>query len=222
MGHLPYARLQRLTQYLFYLRSLPSDSQRISAPMIADAMDYTDVLVRKDLAVIGRGRNKIGRNRKELIAQLEDYLGLQAPVPALFLTDRSCSGELGLWDNFVRVLCRVNVGDDMPQQTDLQQICRDRNIRLGILDVSPNHHRQACDTAVSAGIRIIWNISPVPIYPPENVTVYNEVLNSSLIRISHQLQWETQHTPCQNSKTGYNRSKIRQRLHVRNGHSGQA
>ena len=69
--------LQRLPLYLSYIKALPEDAPKnISATMIAEALQLNDVQVRKDLAsVSSSGKPKVGYNVKDLVAELESFLG---------------------------------------------------------------------------------------------------------------------------------------------------
>ena len=67
--------LSRLPVYLDHLRSLPEHSENISATALAKALGLGEVLVRKDLAKVSHaGRQRTGRNRARLIADIERYL----------------------------------------------------------------------------------------------------------------------------------------------------
>lgn len=70
------ATIGRLPQYLRYISSLPQEITTVSATGIAKALDLGEVQVRKDLgAVCGAGRPRVGYDRAELTACLEDCLG---------------------------------------------------------------------------------------------------------------------------------------------------
>ena len=69
--------LQRLPLYVSYLKSLPAEgAANVSATAIADALGLNDVQVRKDLASVSdSGRPKIGYITRDLVAEIENYLG---------------------------------------------------------------------------------------------------------------------------------------------------
>ena len=72
---IPVISLQRLPVYLNYLKSLPSDAEYVSSGGIAAALGMGEVLVRKDLAYTSAiGRPRVGYDRQELIAAIEEYL----------------------------------------------------------------------------------------------------------------------------------------------------
>ena len=67
--------LGRIPLYLKYLRSLPPNTESISATAIAAGLGLGDVQVRKDLGILcGSGKPKTGYVRLELIESLESYL----------------------------------------------------------------------------------------------------------------------------------------------------
>ena len=69
--------LKRLPSYLNYLKSLPEDTSDVSATAMAKALELGDVQVRKDLAkVSAAGRRRTGRNRYQLMQDIEVYLNL--------------------------------------------------------------------------------------------------------------------------------------------------
>ena len=70
------ATIGRLPQYLKYISSLPQEISTVSATGIAKALDLGEVQVRKDLGTVcGAGRPRVGYDRRELTACLEDCLG---------------------------------------------------------------------------------------------------------------------------------------------------
>ena len=76
--------LKRLPAYLDYLKSLPEEVENISATTMAKSLELGEVQVRKDLACISNtGRQKVGRPRQQLIAEIEDFLDLATKTGAV-------------------------------------------------------------------------------------------------------------------------------------------
>ena len=70
--------LKRMPYYLQHLKKLESDGvESISAPYIADILKLNEIQVRKDFAAISttRGKPKSGFKIKELIFNMENFLG---------------------------------------------------------------------------------------------------------------------------------------------------
>ena len=69
--------LRRLPAYLNYLKKVYTEGRKnISAKAIAEALGLGEIQVRKDIASASSGgRPKVGYSVKELILELEEYLG---------------------------------------------------------------------------------------------------------------------------------------------------
>ena len=85
--------LKRLPAYLAYLKSLPDTApDHISATTLANALGMGQVQVRKDLAIVSDGgRPKIGYLRKDLINDIEQFLGYDNTTDAVLIG----AGKLG-------------------------------------------------------------------------------------------------------------------------------
>ncbi|HHW24608.1 MAG TPA: redox-sensing transcriptional repressor Rex [Bacillota bacterium] len=193
--NIPISTLRRLPVYLHYLNSIKDKISNISATAIAEEFGLNDVQVRKDLgAVSGSGRPKTGYSVTELIAQLEEALGYGTKTKTILVG----AGNLGkallsysgfadygidiiaafdnnpaLWGTFVG-------GKPILPDIDLEAVCRDKKIMLGIITVPVEHAQEICDRLVACGIRAIWNFAPTILRVPEGVMVENENLASSL------------------------------------------
>ena len=58
---------------------------------------------------------------------------------------------------------------------------------VGILTVSPPYAQDIADIMVDAGIRAIWNFTPITLKVPDYVILQREELASSLTVLSHRL-----------------------------------
>ena len=61
------------------------------------------------------------------------------------------------------------------------------NIKIGILTVYPPYAQSIADIMVEAGIRAIWNFTPITLNVPDYVILQREELASSLAVLSHRL-----------------------------------
>ena len=66
----------------------------------------------------------------------------------------------------------------------LENFCREENIRLAILTVPAPAAQPIADRLAGCGIRAIWNFAPVILRVPDGVAVENENLASSLAILS--------------------------------------
>ncbi len=69
----------------------------------------------------------------------------------------------------------------------LPNMIRRMGIKIGILTVPGNAAQELSDVMVRAGIKAIWNFSPVKIKAPQDIIVQHENLASSLVVLSKKL-----------------------------------
>jgi redox-sensing transcriptional repressor len=199
--------LRRLPVYLHYLKSQKGKRENISATAIAQVFGLGDVQVRKDLGSIsGSGKPKTGYDVDELIAQIERYLDCGSENKSVLIGAGNLGKALmsyGGFDDFGlnvvaafdndESVCNDMIGDKKIYSMDmLSQICKENNIRLGIITVPASAAQGVCDTLIQLGIRAVWNFAPTILRVPEGVVVENENLASSLAILSKHLSDEGQ------------------------------
>ena len=70
----------------------------------------------------------------------------------------------------------------------MSKLVKRMNIRLAVLTV-PKAYAQSCaDMLVDAGVRGIWNFSPVKLNVPKDVHVENADLSAGLAALSHSIR----------------------------------
>lgn len=186
--------LQRLPLYLNYLRALPDEVGNISATTMAKSLGFGDVQVRKDLAqVSGAGRQKIGRSRQALIADIENYLDLATKTGAVVVGVGNLGHALLEYGGFAEFGINVLAGFDT-QPTGkwsktgksiypmgrLRSFCQNYEVGIGIITVPAACAQDVCDFLVDCGVKAIWNFAPTTLTVPEYVTVQNENLAVAL------------------------------------------
>lgn len=194
--------LKRLPLYLNHLKSLPENSENISATAIAKALDLGDVQVRKDLArVSDGGRRRTGRDREQLIKDIESFLDFSTTTEAIIVGAGKLGQALLDYRGFEKTGIDLIAGFDIRPKTaytehgkpiypmtQLESFCCRNNIRIGILAVPEENAQQACDLLVSCGIQAIWNFAPVYLNVPDHVVVQSENLAVSLTALRMQLK----------------------------------
>lgn len=194
--------LQRLPLYLSYIKALPEDSPKnISATTIAEALQLNDVQVRKDLAsVSSSGKPKVGYNVKDLIAELEAFLGYNDIDNAVIVGAGSLGKALLNYSGFKAYGLNIIAAFDLLNEptefqdktifpvTQLESFCRKVNIHIGIITVPAQSAQEICDLLVKSGVRAIWNFAPVHLVVPEGILVQNENMASSLALLSNHLR----------------------------------
>ena len=194
--------LQRLPMYLSYIKGLPEDAPKnISATTIAEALQLNDVQVRKDLAsVSSSGKPKVGYNVKDLIAELEAFLGYNDIDNAVIVGAGSLGKALLNYSGFKAYGLNIIAAFDLCEEptefqgktvfpiAQLESFCRKVNIHIGIITVPASSAQEICDLLVNSGIRAIWNFAPVHLVVPDGILVQNENMASSLALLSNHLR----------------------------------
>ena len=194
--------LRRLPVYLHYLKVIKDEYQSISATAIAEKFGLNDVQVRKDLAAVsGSGRPKTGYFTDELISQIESYLGCRSDTKTVLIGAGNLGQALMSYDGFddygidiiaafdtsEEVYGKMVNGKPILSSEDLEEVCLNKNIRLGIITVPAYGAQSVCDELVSYGVKAIWNFAPTILKVPDGVIVENENLASSLAVLSKHL-----------------------------------
>ena len=194
--------LQRLPMYLSYIKALPEDAPKnISATTIAEALQLNDVQVRKDLAsVSSSGKPKVGYNVKDLIAELEAFLGYNDIDNAVIVGAGSLGKALLNYSGFKAYGLNIIAAFDLCEEptefqgktvfpiAQLGSFCRKVNVHIGIITVPASSAQEICDLLVESGIRAIWNFAPVHLVVPDGILVQNENMASSLALLSNHLR----------------------------------
>ena len=191
----PFSRklLKRLPVYLNYLKNLPEDSSNVSATAMARALNLGDVQVRKDLAKISTGRRRTGRNRQQLVQDIEAYLNFTEETGTIVVGAGKLGRALLDYSGFEKAGFNVMAGFDIEPSMDiseggkpiyplrrLEYFCKHYDVHIGVIAVPEESAQSVCDILVANGIQAIWNFSPVHLRVPDDVVVQSENLAVSL------------------------------------------
>lgn len=193
----------RLLSYLRYMKQLPEDApDNISSSMISAALGIYDVQVRKDLALVSdKGKPKIGYIRKELIQDIECFLGYDKFTEAAIVGVGNLGHALLSYENFEKYGLRIVAAFDTDPKLigttigktkvidaeKISNLCERLGIRIGIITVPSHHAQDVCDRLVQGGVKAIWNFAPIDLQVPDDVIVKNEDLVASLAVLTRQL-----------------------------------
>ena len=193
--------LRRLPAYLDYLISLPEDVENVSATTMAKKLELGDVQVRKDLAIVSQtGRQKVGRPRKQLIQDIEDFLDLATKTGAVVVGAGKLGQALLEYGGFTEFGLNIMAGFDIQPlgkysragkpiyaMNRLRSFCKTYEINIGIITVPAPFAQEVCDQLVACGVKAIWNFAPAHLIVPDHVVVHNENLAVSLTSLRIQL-----------------------------------
>jgi NADH/NAD ratio-sensing transcriptional regulator Rex len=191
---IPAQTIKRLGRYLTYLKSLPANSSdSVSATTMANALGLGEIQVRKDLSLcVSAGSPKVGRNRAELIRNLEIFLGLTQPMRTIYIGDYPCNSWItrycGTFVDILGFFRTVTPRRGFAPLSRVGSFCRENSIQLCIVDVEPEHLIDVRDVLLDCEIPCIWNLSPAPIESIEDVLICNDGLCGTLSTLAYQIR----------------------------------
>lgn len=196
--------LQRLPQYLQYLKTLP-DAANISARALGAALGYGEIQVRKDLASVSDGgRPKLGYVVGELRHDIAVALGYDNVNDAVLVgagrLGRALLSYEGFSDYGLNIVAAFDADFDVCGRDEsgkqvfplekLPDLCRRMKIEIGIITVPAAAAQSVCDLLCQSGIRAVWNFAPAHVTVPQGVLLKNENMAASLAVLSQHLAAE--------------------------------
>ena len=179
------ARLSRYLQVLTQAKKMGKD--RISSQEISEYTNINATQIRRDLSGFGKfGKRGVGYSIDSLLAEIRKILRTQgqhniALVGAGRLGEAIAGSPIfaehgitiaAIFDND-----EGKVGSSIGRITvsplsDLETICRERNIIVGVLAVPAESGQDAADAVVRAGVKIVFNYSQALLTVPGDVQVH--------------------------------------------------
>lgn len=200
----PSPSLQRLPLYLRQLKQYQREGvEKASCTRIAQDLGLISVQVRKDLSMTGiAGRPKVGYNIDELINRIESFLGWDKQRKAVLVGAGALGGAILGYAGFVEHGLSICAAFDVDKNKigtsirscpvysldDLEKFVEQNQIVIGIITVPQSVAQLVTDKMVKAGIRAIWNYSPVRLNVPSNVVCETVQLSSSFAVLSSKVK----------------------------------
>jgi redox-sensing transcriptional repressor len=179
------ARLSRYLQVLTQARKMGKD--RISSQEISEYTNINATQIRRDLSAFGKfGKRGVGYRTDALLDEIRKILRTQGQHNiALVGAGRLGSAVTGspifaehgitiaaIFDNDPEKVGQT-IGDlGVSSMDDVVEVCRDRNIIVGVLAVPAENAQEAADSLVAAGVKIIFNYSEALLDVPADVNVH--------------------------------------------------
>ncbi|MGA2786301.1 MAG: redox-sensing transcriptional repressor Rex [Verrucomicrobiota bacterium] len=203
--------VKRLPSYLQLLRVLQADGhEHVSGTVLATVHNLEPVIVRKDLAITGIiGTPRIGFRVSELIAAIERFLGWDSQTKAILVgTGNLGAALLGYrgFDNFgLHIIAAFDSdqkkigtwvhGCKVQSVEHLAAFVRRGRVLLGVLTVPAEFAQPTAERMIAAGIRGIWNFTPVKLQVPADVVTQKEDLAEGLAVLSHRMHHVSRSAP---------------------------
>ena len=175
----------------------------VSGTLLAETHSLEPVIVRKDLAVTGvQGSPRRGFPVRELIAAIERFLGWDNQTKAVLVGVGNLGAALLGYGGFERLGLRIaGAFDNDPAKVGhwvsgrrvqpldrIAPFVRRSEIVLGVLTVPAAVAQETADIMVRAGLRGLWNFTPVKLVLPDSVVTQKEDLAEGLAVLSHKLR----------------------------------
>lgn len=199
----PLPSVRRLPLYLTVLEEFEREGKEwISTTDFSEVLFLKPIQVRKDLAHTGIiGKPKKGFKVDELISTIYHFLGWNNLTEA-FLVGAGALGSallgysgfqrhgldiVAAFDSSPEVIGKIIHKKEILPMEKLPDLAKRMQVKLGIITVPSSSAQSAANDLVSAGIKGIWNFSPIKLHVPENVVVQREDISSGLAVLSVKL-----------------------------------
>ena len=179
------ARLSRYLQVLTQARKM--GKERISSQEISEYTNINATQIRRDLSAFGKfGKRGVGYRTEALLDEIRTILRTQgqhniALAGAGRLGSAIASSPIfaehgitiaAIFDNDPEKIGQ-RVGDlNVNSIEDVAEICRERNIIVGVIAAPADSAQDAADMLIGAGVKIIFNYSEALLDVPSDVNVH--------------------------------------------------
>jgi redox-sensing transcriptional repressor len=179
------ARLSRYLQVLTQARKMGKD--RISSQEISAYTNINATQIRRDLSAFGKfGKRGVGYDTDALLDEIRTILRTQgqhniALVGAGRLGSAIASSPIFAEHGITIAAILENDPKKLGQRVgnlkvnsieDVAEICRDRNIIVGVIAVPADGAQDAADALIGAGVKIVFNYSEALLDTPSDVNVH--------------------------------------------------
>ncbi len=196
--------INRLTLYHCILTEyLKNSEEYISSGQIASLLKIDDSQVRKDINLLNNsGKSRVGYIVKELKKSIETTLGFSKNKRAYIIGAGNLGTALANYSNFSSYgLNIVSLFDNDPNKIgkeinnkkildikDLPSYVWQHYIDIAILTVPAQYAQSTAQFLVRAGIKYIWNFTPVVLNVAVDVQVWNENLMGNFLQFTYDIK----------------------------------
>lgn len=204
----PAPIVRRLSIYHHILRTLQEEGvNSISSTKLAEIVEYTPILVRKDLEATGLvGKPKTGYKVEELLDAISKFVGWTTEWRAVLIGAGNLGTALLRYPWLAEYGLRfIAAFDNSPERSNVvinnipvyslnyfDHFMEAQKVDIGVVAVPASATQQIVDKLVEKGIKGIWNFSNTHPKVPAGVIVENAVFTLSLAGLTRRLS-ELQH-----------------------------
>lgn len=195
--------INRLTLYHYILDDYISKNiEFIASNQIAALLNIDDSQVRKDISILNNsGKCRVGYIVKELKKSIETTLGFSKTKNAFIIGAGNLGMALAKYDNFTNYGLNIialfdndnkKIGHSVNNKIildieKLPNLSRKTDVDIAILTVPKEFAQSTADILIKAGIKYIWNFTPVVLSVPDNVQVWNENLMGNFLQFTYNI-----------------------------------
>ncbi len=195
--------INRLTLYHYILDDYISKNiEFIASNQIAALLNIDDSQVRKDISILNNsGKCRVGYIVKELKKSIEATLGFSKTKNAFIIGAGNLGMALAKYDNFTNYGLNIialfdndnkKIGHSVNNKIildieKLPNLSRKTDVDIAILTVPKEFAQSTADILIKAGIKYIWNFTPVVLSVPDNVQVWNENLMGNFLQFTYNI-----------------------------------
>lgn len=200
---IPEKVISRLTLYHCILSDYISKGiEFISSQQIAKLLKIDDSQVRKDINILNNsGKSRVGYAVADLKKSIETTLGFAKTKRAYIVGAGNLGMALAKYDNFnsyglnivslfdndVRKIGKEINNKKILNIRELPKYVWQQYIDIVILTVPAMYAQSTTDYMVKAGIKYIWNFTPVVLNVPDGVQVWNENLMGNFLQFTYDI-----------------------------------
>lgn len=193
---IPEPALRRLPWYLAYVSMLRDKHvEHVSSTHISRELNVDASQIAKDLSFLNiKGKTRIGYNVDHLEKELRDFLGFSHSHNAVIFGAGSLGAALMQDSGLSRYGLKVVAGFDIDKSIigssiggvpvysvdELDARCRRLHADIGIITVPVDHAQDAADMLISAGVKALWNFTPVRIRVADGIVIANTSIYAHL------------------------------------------
>ena len=195
------AVIGRMPRYFRYVKELKEEGRsRISSRELSDIMNVTASQIRQDFNNFGGfGQQGYGYNIDFLYDELHKILGLDKARHMIVVGYGNLAKALVGNSNFSSNGFSFDAGFDIEERvaeaentpiplfpvSELESYIEDHIVDIAVITIPKSVTEIMVSRLVKAGIKAIWNFSPVDLNVPDDVTVENVHLQDSLMILSN-------------------------------------
>ncbi len=197
---IPYPVIQRFARYLLHVKGLRKRCVDYTfSHEIAESFGITSQTVRGDLSYLHfSGKPKKGYNTAELEKALLSVLGIKREKRAVIVGAGNIGRGMILHKEFLKFgfnICAIFDSNEqlvgkcvgsfkVKSMQSLSRVIKEKDVEIGIIAVPPEYTQSVADQMVEAGIKGILNFAESHFTVPENISVTNIHIVSSLLELS--------------------------------------